>query len=224
MKITQEIIKIMESTRPSVRNINRRKIVVGIGVNDSDFITSLTDNEGNKFIHPAYSDWHNMLKRCYSDFYKIKYPTYNGCEVNKEWLSFMSFYEFWKQHHIDGYQLDKDILWINNKEYSSEKCVYVPNYINSFFGEKTKDNGLPVGAHVFKRDNNYRACIRKKGKSYHVGYFAHPDDANRAWGVEKKVHLYSIKSELDEIDSRLYECMMTKIESMTVKQNDKSIH
>ena len=217
MKITEDIINIMESTTPSIRNLTRRKTVLGVGVNDATFITSFTDSEGNKYIHPAYSDWNNMMKRCYSNFFQSNYPTYHGCKVNEDWFSFMSFYRFWQEYHVEGYQLDKDILWINNKEYSSKKCVYVPNHINSFFGEKTKDNGLPVGVHVFKRDNNYRACIRKNGKSYHVGYFAHPDDANRAWSVEKKSHLYSIKPELDEIDHRLYECMMIKIDSMTVK-------
>ena len=41
-----------------------------------------------------YGLWQNMLERCYSDTFKKKRPTYEGCEASENFKSFEYFYEW----------------------------------------------------------------------------------------------------------------------------------
>ena len=73
-----------------------------------------------------YTLWCNMLKRCYSDAYKKKQPTYIDCEVSNKFKSYEYFYE-WCQKQVgfgnDGngipFHLDKDLLPLINKSLSN---------------------------------------------------------------------------------------------------------
>ena len=60
-----------------------------------------------------YDLWCNMLRRCYSEKYQKKHPTYEGCEVSDNFKSFEYFYE-WCHKQIGfnnkGWHLDKDFI------------------------------------------------------------------------------------------------------------------
>lgn len=76
----------------------------------------------------AYKCWSEMLKRCYSDSYQRKKPTYSGCRVCDEWLVFQVFAKWYYENHPqDGgsYHLDKDIKIDGNKTYKPESCMFV---------------------------------------------------------------------------------------------------
>lgn len=76
----------------------------------------------------AHKCWSEMLKRCYSDNYHKKKPTYMGCEVCEEWQDFQVFASWYYDNHPqDGgvYHLDKDIIKSGNKLYSPEFCNFV---------------------------------------------------------------------------------------------------
>lgn len=94
----------------------------------------------------SYYTWHNMLKRCYDEESLKKRPTYSDCYVCEEWKCFANFEKWFKENHIAGYCLDKDILFKNNKMYSPQTCCFVPNEINCILTKRQNKRGdLPIG-------------------------------------------------------------------------------
>lgn len=132
----------------------KNKLVCGVGVNDY---------EGSVYVNgkrmESYMTWHNMLERCYSTKYQRNKPTYIGCTVSNEWLSFSNFKKFYDANYREGFELDKDILFPGNKVYSKDTCVFVPQYLNNLLTDSGRARGdLPLGV-----------CINRviiKGKTY----------------------------------------------------------
>ena len=117
-------------------------MVCGHGINDMQWGWIL-ENEWNKKI---YEKWADMIKRCYSEKFHKKYPTYKECTVCEKWLKLSGFVEDFKL--IDGYNeekflngelcLDKDIKSNGiNKEYSLENCILVSKSENTKQSNKT---------------------------------------------------------------------------------------
>lgn len=73
-----------------------------------------------------YTTWYNMLRRCYSG----EYSSYIGCVVCSEWHNFQKFAEWFYINHIEGYQLDKDIVG-DSTIYSPSTCIFVSAEVNS---------------------------------------------------------------------------------------------
>ena len=96
--------------------------VYGIGVVGTKYPIS----EGGKDTKD-YALWNNMLQRCYSDAYKKKRPTYEGCGVSENFKYYEYFYE-WCHKQIGfsnkNWHLDKDLLVKGNKVYSESACVF----------------------------------------------------------------------------------------------------
>lgn len=138
--------------------IKTNKSVVGVGINN--YNGSMKDNGKNI---PSYVCWTSMLKRCYSDKYQSKQPTYIGCSVCEEWLLFSNFKKWYDANYKEGFHLDKDILVEGNKIYSPENCVFVPQYLNSLLNDNKSSRGdLPLG--VSRNNNSYVAkCLDGSG-------------------------------------------------------------
>lgn len=73
----------------------------------------------------AYSVWHDMINRCYSERQQIKQPSYIGCSVCEDWHNFQNFADWYEENSIDGFHLDKDIMVNGNRVYSPEFCQFV---------------------------------------------------------------------------------------------------
>ncbi|MEF2093047.1 hypothetical protein V3421_30760, partial [Pseudomonas aeruginosa] len=98
-----------------------------------------------------YELWCNMLRRCYSDSFKKKQPTYEGCEVGDKFKSYEYFYE-WCHIQIGfankDWQLDKDLLIKGNKVYNESTCVFIPKDINSLLTKSAASRGEHlIGVH-----------------------------------------------------------------------------
>lgn len=124
-----------------------RSLVHGVGVNDSDYITKIVNN--NKIIWrcPFYRKWEHMLERCYSSSLHKKRPSYIGCSVCPEWLYFSKFRFWMERQKWEGLELDKDILVKGNQVYSPDTCCFIPAAINCLFhsAKKKKFLDLPEG-------------------------------------------------------------------------------
>lgn len=110
----------------------KEKLVCGIGINDS-FYNVYSYGKRDR----SYVCWKSMLERCYlkSDSH------YFGCSVCKEWLYYSNFKKWFDENYVEGYQLDKDILIVGNKEYSPTACVFVPKNINVLLTNSLKARG-----------------------------------------------------------------------------------
>lgn len=180
-------------------------LVCGVGVNDADYNVRQR-KDGKSYLCAAYSAWHGILHRAYSIKCHKRQPTYSDVTVCDEWKYFTAFRAWWLEHHIDGWQIDKDLL-SDGKIYSPQSCLYVPSWLNKFttFREKCRGD-WPIGVHYHKRDEHFRAqcCNPISGKKEVIGYFDNPIDAHQAWKARKLEIAFELKEKMDSIDLRIY--------------------
>ena len=159
-----------------------------------------------------------MLVRCYSDAYKKRQPTYEGCEVSENFKYYEYFYE-WCHKQIgfggDGsgnpFHLDKDLLVKGNKVYSEDSCVFLPQEINKMLTRSTASRGEHlIGVYWHKTNKAFKAQVsRSKGKQKNLGYFATEIEAFNTYKQAKEAFVKEQANEFkSQIDERAYEALM----------------
>ena len=187
--------------------------VYGIGVVGTKYPSRV-----NGFLTKECALWYSMLQRCYSDDFKKKRPTYEGCEVSDKFKSYEYFYE-WCNKQIrfgnDGngnpFQLDKDLLVKGNKVYSENTCVFIPSEINSLLIKCTASRGEHlIGVYWSKTANAFVARVsRNKGGSEHLGLFNTEIEAFNAYKQAKENYIKELANKWrDRIDPRAYNALM----------------
>ena len=165
-----------------------------------------------------YGLWVRMLERCYSDSFKKKYPTYEGCQVSDNFLHYEYFYE-WCHEQIgfdnDGngnpFHLDKDLLIKGNKVYSEDSCVFIPQGINKVLTKRESMRGEHlIGVSWKKANKAFVATVNKgKGKREHLGLFNTELEAFNAYKQAKESFIKEQANKWkDKIDERAYEALM----------------
>lgn len=193
-----------------------RRPLYGVGVNDADYMTTPMVN-GVKLRDPAYSAWSGMLKRAYSERCHKRRPTYVGVTVCEEWHSFSAFREWWLNNHREGYELDKDLLAIGNREYGPDACIYIPRWLNTFTVDSGASRGeLPIGVSLYKPTGKYKSecCNPITGNRRRLGLFNTPEAAYVAWRRYKLSLADQLKPEMDAIDSRIHNNVVTIIKAL----------
>lgn len=163
-----------------VDDMKAKKKIFGIGIDDSTSSSNQT----------AHYKWYRMLERCYSERYLAKKPTYRGCCVCDEWLTFSNFEKWFSDPdngYCERYHLDKDILVKGNKIYSPNTCCFVPQEINSLFiKDNSKRGSLPIGV-----TNGYKgsfvAQVNFRGVIQYLGKYDTKEQAFNAYKKEKEV-------------------------------------
>lgn len=183
-------------------------LVFGVGVNDADYQVS-HQIAGKNVLCPAYSTWNSMLRRAYSQVYQARYPAYIGVTVCDEWHHFMSFKKWFDENYVDGYHLDKDIMF-GAREYSPSNCIFVPRWLNNFITDSKGSRGAyPIGVYFDTSSGSFRAkCnnpVTKKVES--IGRFDSPDKAHAAWKRRKLEHLSVMSPEIEKIKPGLTLCV-----------------
>lgn len=170
----------------------KKSSVFGVGINDSNYVTNKKETINGKramvWQCPFYVCWSSMLRRCYSKVYQKKQPTYAGCTVCNEWLTFSNFKAWMEQQDWEGKHLDKDILFAGNKVYSPETCVFVSRSLNAFIFDASSYRGAyKLGVDFVKSAGKLaaRCCNPFTKKVDFLGYFKSEDEAHLAWKARK---------------------------------------
>jgi hypothetical protein len=165
-----------------------RKLLYGVGLDDTSYQKSKKINGISFDVCPIYAKWQNMLCRCYNSAYKLRHPSYNETSVCSEWLVFSAFKAWVELQSWDGRELDKDLLDPSSKEYNKESCCFISGKLNKFIvTRKASSEGLPVGVGLDKRDGTYAAYCNNPliNKKERIGTFSDPIEAHLAWKKRK---------------------------------------
>jgi hypothetical protein len=182
------------------------KLVYGVGINDADYAVQPKIND--KQVHcPYYQRWKNMLNRCYS---KKQYQTYAGCEVAEEWKRFSNFKAWMIEQDWVGKEIDKDVLFPNNKLYSRDTCAFVSHNVNMFLTNNKATRGkYMIGVYWNKQHKKFQAtCTDGEGKNIHLGLFDTEIEAHLAWKAYK--HKLAHKLADEQYDLRIAEALRNR--------------
>lgn len=186
-KLVQEEVKPhvhAEFTKvPAVRKPS--KVMGGIGINDAWYQTQPLI-EGKRVRCPAYAKWYDMLYRCYNVDVTKKNPTYIGCTVVSEWLTFSNFAEWFESNNVADWHLDKDLKVPNNKVYGPDTCLFLPQNVNNLMLTREAVRGdYPIGVVANSTGDKYSALISVDGKTVHCGVASTPEEAHQIYRVAK---------------------------------------
>lgn len=176
-----------------------RKLLFGVGINDANYDVNSSDG---KCIY--YQVWKRMIERVFCKKYQEKRPTYKGCSMDNQWLSFMNFKEWaLKQGDITGLCLDKDILKQGNKIYSPEFCVFVSKQVNTILGGSDSARGdYPLGVCEDKGSFSSSCCVGggvRVKKTFKTQALAHSE-----WQSVKLNHIEKVaKTQKENIKNAL---------------------
>lgn len=160
--------------------------------------------------------WRGMLDRCYNNHIQQIYPSYTGCKVCEEWLTYSNFKRWFDENYIEGYQLDKDILSDEEKIYSPNTCCFVPQEINKLILMNNRGGSdLPPG--VVKRGLKYEAMLGINGTRKHLGYSDTIDGAYNLYKKAKSERIASVATKYyreNKISERVYLGLINKAKEL----------
>lgn len=172
---------------PANKNsLAKRKLIFGVGINDSTYKTKYKNSDGKNVVCPYYERWKNLLVRGYSEKYKTENPTYADCSVCDEWLTFSKFKNWMIKQDWEEKCLDKDLIDPSNKKYCPEKCLFVTSQINSLLLTRTAARGIyPLGVTFHKQANKFTAQLRIDNKNVNLGLYKTPLEASKVYNKRK---------------------------------------
>lgn len=194
----------------------------GVGyIGEGDYKT--TENGKHTRI---YDTWHGMLKRCYSEKYHKKQPTYKDCSVAEKWHNFQNFAKWYSEnfYEIESEKmcLDKDILFKHNKIYSTDTCIFVPQTINLLFTKSDKSRGkypIEVNPHGDKFRVQCSIINLKTGKSKNE-YLGVYETQEKGFEVYKYYKEKNIKEVADYYKELIPEKLYDELYSYEVEITD----
>lgn len=135
------------------------------------------------------------------------HPTYIGCEISEEWKIFSNFKAWMETQDWVGADLDKDILFPDNKLYSKDTCVFVTQNLNKFLTDSGATRGeYMIGVYWNKKAEKFHAkCRDGSDKRVNLGFFNTELEAHLAWKDCK--HKLACKLAEDQSDSRVAEAL-----------------
>ena len=214
-KVTVRFKETAYETTVKLRDLERGKVrdrllpsVYGIGVVGNKYKTG----DENKKI---YSLWCDMLRRCFSDTYKLKYKTYKDCTCSENFKRYEYFYEWCNKqvgYDVGGFDIDKDLLIRENKVYSENTCVFLPKEINTvLIKHKCRRGKYLIGVYLDKDSNMFTSSINlgNSRRGIHLGLFVTEIEAFNAYKTAKENYLKELAEKWkSKIDERAYNALM----------------
>lgn len=207
---------------------SKPRLVYGVGINDADYVVkkkeTISYTEGKQkqkliWFCPYYRVWTSMLARCYSPKYQEKQPTYKGCSVSDDWLTFSNFKSWMETQDWEGKQLDKDLLFEGSKIYSAETCVFVTQTVNKFTTDRGATRGeWMIGVCWHKRVNKFMSKCSNPftKKKEHLGCFTCELEAHQAW-LKRKLELAHELAAI-QTDERVAKALINRYTTYKVQQ------
>jgi hypothetical protein len=195
----------------SVRS-NFFKSMHGVGYNGDGKYAKSIDGKFSR----SYNAWRGMMDRCYTKYQAGNNVVYNDCFVCSDWHNFQTFAQWYEENHYEiknhKMQLDKDILFKGNREYSPSTCMIVPSCINALFIKCDSRRGkYPIGVTYCKTTvYKYRAWFTNQltKKKSHLGQYETPELAFSAYKDGKEHHIQEVADYYkEEIPKILYDAM-----------------
>ena len=202
-------------------------LVFGVGLNNANYrvvhkedLPKVNGKRKRKLVWacPFYLKWQAMLTRCYSKAYLNSRPSYKGCTVCEEWLTFSNFRKWMITKEWEGMQLDKDLLVLGNKVYSPETCVFVDRKINNFLTDSGKARGDHlIGVFWCKRDKWLIAQVSNpmSGRRENLGFFSTEIEAHLAWKKRKCELAFELSNSEYVIEEKVKIALRLRYENYT---------
>lgn len=207
-----------------IKNGKKLRKVMGVGINDADYYVDIKSElpklngkrkRKQEFLCKYYTTWKGLLARGFSELFKRKHPTYIGCTVCEEWLTFSNFKSWMEQQDWEGKELDKDLIVYKTMVYSPETSVYVDKDVNQFMVKcEARRGDFPLGVDYSKRDKKFRARLNDnlRNKTPWLGYYKTAEEAHRAWQKAKIERAYFLKDK--QTDSRVVQGLQRVIDKI----------
>lgn len=170
-----------------------KELVYGIGTNDLAY---------NKTKQIEIGLTPELQKECYKAWYhRLEAESIKErATVCVEWLTYSNFSRWWLDTQVDEWYIDKDWLVVGNKQYHPEKCVWVPQKINTLMCDgRKKDAELPKGVSIHRNSYKARCSVAgiQKSKNFKTAH-----DAHRQWQQWKVQEINNVLREF-AFDQRL---------------------
>lgn len=193
--------------------MRKKKLVHGVGMLGS------SPSRVNGKLVKSYSAWSNMLSRCYSNSKNRNnsYKSVGRATVCDSWLTYDTFKEWYDNNYREGFELDKDLLGSELKEYGPTTCVFLPRRLNAAIAtplRETKKCALPPGVFLNNHGSGGHPYYSKVTGVW-LGCFATPEEANRAWRVYRHdclVRLAKHYLQAEEITRTVFDAVLVRAE------------
>lgn len=164
----------------------------------------------NGVLTNHYIIWANILCRCYYEKNRHLNSSYEGCGMVDNWHNLQWFSEWYYDNVYDAgdggrLHVDKDILFKDNKLYSPETCIMVPQRINMLFMKKSRitDADLPAG--IRRTMSGFSAEYNTK----YLGVYEKLDKAIEQYEIEKRIHIKELADEYKKVmPSEVYNALI----------------
>lgn len=121
------------------------EIIKNFGLNSLGGYCYLPEGMNEMTVLPkTTAKWTSMLNRV-KESCDTRARSYENVTICDEWKNLYNFAIWLQANYIDGYELDKDLLYPGNTEYTPDKCTYIHKSLNLALTYKPKTFDLPTG-------------------------------------------------------------------------------